>query len=469
MAKYTTPGVYVEEISKFPPSVSEVPSAIPAFVGYTARAIAVAPNDLHLVPKKISSFADYQQYFGEPESETIEVAVSKSPGGTYNADSITPPKSAYLLYYSLKLYFDNGGGPCYIVSLGVPPVVYSKSDVLAGLDTLRQIDEVTLIVIAEAVKLNYSDYAQVAQAQIQQCSDLRDRFAILDVWCGDLKPDAQVEVSSNPSRRQAVVDANRAAWVGDLKYAAAYYPFLKTSYNYFVKQGQSDSNVLVLYGGSKQNLNFYQSSDPVLYSCVLNALKTQYLTLPPSGAVAGIYCSVDSTRGVWKAPANVALKNATAPAVAIDDRGQEGLNEDSSAGKSINVIRSFAGKGVLIWGSRTLAGNDNEWRYVPVRRFFIMVEESVKKSTQWVVFEPNDANTWVKVRAMIENYLTQKWKEGALQGVKSAEAFFVKCGLGTTMTAQDILEGRLIVEIGLAAVRPAEFIILRFSQKMQGS
>ena len=123
----------------------------------------------------------------------------------------------------------------------------------------------------------------------------------------------------------------------------------------------------------------------------------------------------------------------------------------------------------MVWGARTLAGNDNEWRYINVRRLFIEIEQSVKRSTYWAVFEPNDANTWVKVRAMIENYLLLKWKDGALAGAKPADAFYVFCGLGTTMTAQDILEGRLIVQVGLAAVRPAEFIILQFFHKLQVS
>jgi phage tail sheath protein FI len=155
--------------------------------------------------------------------------------------------------------------------------------------------------------------------------------------------------------------------------------------------------------------------------------------------------------------------------VAISDKDQEYLNVDVSGGKSINAIRSFVGKGTLVWGARTLAGNDNEWRYISVRRFFNMVEESVKKSTAWVVFEPNDANTWLKVRVMLENYLSILWRQGALQGAKPEHAFYVKCGLGQTMIAQDILNGLLIVEIGMAAVRPAEFIILRFSHKMQKS
>jgi len=182
-----------------------------------------------------------------------------------------------------------------------------------------------------------------------------------------------------------------------------------------------------------------------------------------------VYARVDNQRGVWKAPANVSLTGVIEPTYYFDNDDTDNLNIDPVAGKSVNAIRSFVGKGTLIWGARTLAGNDNEWRYISVRRFFNMVEESVKKSTYWAVFEPNDANTWVKVRGMIESYLTQKWREGALAGSTTKEAFFVRCGLGTTMSSQDILEGRMYVEIGMAVVRPAEFIILKFYHKLQTS
>jgi len=196
---------------------------------------------------------------------------------------------------------------------------------------------------------------------------------------------------------------------------------------------------------------------------------TRTMTLhPPSGAVAGIYAAVDRTRGVWKAPANVSVADISGVAVRINDALQEDLNV-SSTGKSVNVIRTFAGKGSLVWGARTLAGNDNEWRYVPVRRFFNMAEESIKKATEVFVFEPNDRNTWVRVRAMIENFLTVQWRQGALTGATTLQAYFVRVGLGETMTAQDVLEGRMIVEVGMAAVRPAEFIVLRFAHRMQTS
>jgi len=205
-----------------------------------------------------------------------------------------------------------------------------------------------------------------------------------------------------------------------------------------------------------------------LYRSINAKIASTATELPPSGAIAGIYALTDATRGVWKAPANVSIQGVESLAYTIDNTDNDTLNV-SDTGKSINAIRFFTGKGTLVWGARTIDGNSNEWRYVPVRRLFITIEESAKKASFPFVFEPNDANTWVKVRAMLENYLTVLWRQGALTGAKPEHAFFVKCGLGQTMTAQDVLEGKMIVEIGIAAVRPAEFIILRFSHLMQKS
>jgi hypothetical protein len=206
-----------------------------------------------------------------------------------------------------------------------------------------------------------------------------------------------------------------------------------------------------------------------VYKSILTGVSNSMTIMPPSGAVAGVYAQVDRTRGVWKAPANVSLSNVLGPDTTFTATELENLNVDTVAGKSVSAIRFFTGKGTLVFGARTLAGNDNEWRYISVRRFFNMVEESCKKATEPFVFEPNDANTWVKIQGMIENFLTVLWRQGALQGAKPEHAFYVAVGLGKTMTALDILEGRLIVEIGMAVVRPAEFIILRFSHKMAES
>lgn len=204
-----------------------------------------------------------------------------------------------------------------------------------------------------------------------------------------------------------------------------------------------------------------------VYRCIHAALQKALRVQPSSASMAGLYAATDNTRGVWKAPANISISNCIGLTQTITAKAQEELNIDSVAGKSINALRSFPGKGFLVWGARTLDGNSQEWRYIPVRRFFIMVEESVRRATSASVFEPNDANLWVKVKSLIDNYLLQKWKDGALMGASAAESYFVNIGLGSTMTEQDVLDGRLIVDIGMAVVRPAEFIILRFMHKMQ--
>jgi hypothetical protein len=209
------------------------------------------------------------------------------------------------------------------------------------------------------------------------------------------------------------------------------------------------------------------AANPALYRSVTAALNKVTIELSPSAAIAGVYASVDRDRGVWKAPANVALSGIIQPAVLLNDDDQSGLNVDATSGKSINVIRQFSGKGNLVWGARTLAGNDNEWRYVNVRRLFNFAEESIKKAIEQVVFEPNDRQTWNRVRTMIGNFLSNLWRDGGLVGATTEQAFRIDVGLGETMTEQDVLEGRMIVRVSMAASRPAEFITLEFSHLLQ--
>jgi uncharacterized protein len=202
------------------------------------------------------------------------------------------------------------------------------------------------------------------------------------------------------------------------------------------------------------------------YASIIAAIRNTGYVLSPTAAVAGVYAVTDATRGVWKAPANVSLNAVADVSRKFQTTELDDLNMPTN-GKAINAVRPFRGQGILVYGARTLAGNDNEWRYISVRRLFLMVEESVRKACEPLVFEPNDANLWQRVRGMIENFLTGLWRDGALAGATTKDAFFVKAGLGSTMTAQDILDGKLIVEIGMAAVRPAEFVILKFMHKMQ--
>ncbi len=205
-----------------------------------------------------------------------------------------------------------------------------------------------------------------------------------------------------------------------------------------------------------------------IYGTVANGIENDISFQPPSGAVAGIYARVDAARGVWKAPANESVIGVIGPDIRYTQSQLGNLNVHTT-GKSINAIRAFPGRGTLVFGARTLAGNDGEYKYINVRRLLIFLEESIKKAAEAFVFEPNDANTWLRVRGMIENFLNLQWRAGALQGAKAEEAYRVAIGLGQTMTAQDVLAGRMIVDISLAPVRPAEFIILRFSQQQAQS
>jgi phage tail sheath protein FI len=268
------------------------------------------------------------------------------------------------------------------------------------------------------------------------------------------------------------VDNFRSNGIGtnNLKYGAAYGPNLETVLDFAFEE--TTTEVIVVSNGDPADpvkLNALQNDKNREYEQAKAAIRDMPCKMPPASAMAGVFAAVDNARGVWKAPANVSTSNIIGPAYAFTRSELDALNVDPGSGKSINAIRFFTGKGTLIFGARTLAGNDNEWRYVNVRRFFNFVEESTKKATEQFVFEPNDANTWVRVQAMIENFLVVLWRQGALQGIKPEHAFYAAVGLGKTMTPLDILEGRMIVEIGMAVVRPAEFIILKFSHMMAQS
>lgn len=487
MSIQSTPGVYIEEISTLPASVASVETAIPAFIGHTDLAEKNG-EDVRGVPTRITNMLEFEGIFGlgNPETFTITVVdtydAAKGSGEKLSSRKITaaPPAtlSPYKLYYSLQIYFSNGGGPCYIVSVNdyenePTEDPNNSASLINGLAALKAIDEPTLIVFPDVLPDTMSEtsaqrYKGIYDAALAQCDILKDRFVIIDVK----------DVTSDPFA-DAQNFRNNGIGMSNLKYGAAYYPNLSTSLNYAYSIADQTITHTNNYpsGGTLTEpgvsdtltLETLESSDPSLYRSILAEVKKQYITLPPSGAVAGIYARVDRQRGVWKAPANVDVRTVIGPSRKVSHDQQADLNVDATSGKSINAIRTFTGKGTLVWGARTLAGNDNEWRYVPVRRLYIFVEESVKKATEFVVFEPNDANTWLRSKTMIENFLSKLWRDGALAGAKPEEAFFVRVGLGQTMSAQDILEGRLNIEIGLAAVRPAEFIILKFSHKLQES
>jgi uncharacterized protein len=466
--KIATPGVYVQEIMTLPPSVAEVESAIPAFVGYTKT----SPSGLNNVPTKISSWADFNNYFcgnpspdatpdtnGGPEEVETNVTVTATEvliGTTvvnYNVTVNITAVSKNILWYAMKHFFANGGGNCYIVSVGTYAAPDAATLVL-GVEALVDYDEPTMILCPEASLL--TDASTVVTAMITQASNLRDRIALIDVV--NL---AKVDTDTKTTTINKDIAGFRGLTIPSEggRYAASYYPNLETSYQYNFNFDE------IMVGGAKIGTR----KGSMLYNAVKAKYDLHHVVLPPSAAIAGMITRVDNTHGYWKAPANTTLNNVVKPTIILSDNQQGDLNIDPMAGKSINVIRQFPGQGTVVWGARTLEGNSNEWRYVNVRRFFMVVEESIKKSINWAVFEPNTAQTWVLVQSMIENYLFLKWRDGALAGTKPEDAYFVRVGINKTMTPQDILEGKMIVEIGMAVARPAEFIVLKFMQLMQKS
>ncbi len=205
-----------------------------------------------------------------------------------------------------------------------------------------------------------------------------------------------------------------------------------------------------------------------LYKATLQGIRRELNLLPASGGMAGVYTMVDNTNGVFQSPANVSMGMVIKPAVNLTNDEQEDLNVPLS-GKAVNAIRTFPGKGTLIWGARTLDGNSQDWRYVSVRRTVIYIEQSVKYAAEAYVFQPNTAATWTNMKAMVTNFLTNVWQQGALAGATAQDAFSVDVGLGTTMTPVDILDGIMRITVRVAITRPAEFIVITFQQKMQQS
>jgi phage tail sheath protein FI len=198
-------------------------------------------------------------------------------------------------------------------------------------------------------------------------------------------------------------------------------------------------------------------------------IRTHLNLMPPAAAMAGVYARTDGLVGVFKAPANTSIVGVASPAVALSDADQRDLNAPIIGGVAVNAIRSFVGRGVLVWGARTMDGNSQDWRYVNVRRTAIMLEQSMKNALQAYVFEPNTASTWTTVRNMLSNFLDNQWKAGALMGAVPEDAYRVDVGLGTTMTPTDVLDGYMKVVVRVALVRPAEFIVLTFQQKLPAS
>lgn len=525
-----------KELNAFPPSIVGVQTAVPAFIGYTEKA-EISGRSVFLQPIEFGSMTDFEEVFGGRFKPIYDIVQQNNPqNNNYDFsvewdDTSSLPDSRYFylqqastsqfnLYDSMRLFYANGGGNCYVVSVGTYDAgqQIKESDLLAGLDVIREQVGPTLLVIPDAVLLPadasegpreepaqppyYQPYhtsqafQNVTRAMLAQCLELQDRVAMLDVYSTLSVID---QASLDEVINQFHVDVGSEA----LSYGVAYFPFVHTS---VVQSGDFDySNIspnsqpLLQEILNRENYRLYYSSNLDKYEQLSDTIKGMFdsgtnitstnqnlslalpllaqieqlmvernSVLPPSAAMAGVYTYVDGTRGVWNAPANIALNAVDRTTYKLNDVQQGDLNVPVD-GKAVDALREFSGRGVIVWGARTLDGNSNDWRYIQVRRTIIYVETSIKNALNGFVFAPNVGNTWVTVTAMVSNFLQDLWAQGGLMGAKASDAFTVQCGLGSTMTAQDILEGYMIVQVTLQVTHPAEFIELTFKQKMEGA
>jgi phage tail sheath protein FI len=369
MPNYTSPGIYVGEITGARP-IAGVGTSTASFVG-------IADKGPLNKPKLVTSMAQFLGFFG----------------------NFIP--NAFLAY-SVKGFFENGGKRCFVVR-----VIGDKKGVKAGLATLAAIDEINILCLPDSMNMGRKDdITSVQSALISQCESLKYRFAVLDSMQGFGVPEIRRWKQDN----------------FDSSYAALYYPWIRVN-------------------------------DPRGTTCLI----------PPSGHIAGIFARSDMERGVHKAPANEEVRGAIELERAITKSQQDILNTEG-----INCIRSFTGRGILVWGARTTS-SDPSWRYINQRRLLIFLEQSIDRGTKDVVFEANDKPLWNRLKASVSDFLTKVWRSGALVGTKPEEAFFVRVGLGETMTQDDLDHGRVVILVGVALLRPAEFVIFRIGLRSGGS
>lgn len=572
-----TPGVYIEEKSAFPNSVAAVPTAVPAFVGYTEKAES-GGKSLVNKPVRITSMAEYTAIFGAGTRTkyTLAAPTAGEDGNKPEADltlSVAQAKSEYVistakatnftLYNAIRLFYANGGGPCYIVSVGTyggasqapaadtgvkvdekgkgddknkPAAAAGNAQIEStaltnGLNELIKVTEPTMVVIPEAMNLDANACYSLQKEMLMHCGyKMQSRVALLDVYDGYLP--------ITPTRN-VINEFREGVGSNQLDFAAAYYPWVETTVvpdneidyrnldaasittlqallksqasalfppvpvkatdkpadekaadkgkaadkpaeganannnpkytemsslidSMSTNTGEADPN------GDIKRLNQVLMAQLPAYKMVLSGISKKMNLMPPAAAMAGLYTMTDNTRGVWKAPANMSMNAVIAPSVNLSHDDQQDLNV-TLTGKSINAIRSFTGEGTIVWGARTLDGNSQDWRYISVRRTMIYMEQSIKAAAKAYVFEPNDAKTWMSINTMISNFLSDVWKQGGLAGSTPAEAFSVSVGLGSTMTAVDILDGIMRISVKVAVTRPAEFIVITFEQQMQQS
>lgn len=426
MPSYLTPGVYVEEIKGGTQPIEGVGTSTAGFVGTGGRTDVPVGE-----PIAVSNWSQYVTDF-------------------LGTGPMTP------LSHAVNGFFVNGGQRCYVMDVGDDSALAGTAR-RPGLSALEEIDEIAIVAAP-----GFTGPAAY-EAVLAHCEKMRDRVAILDTPRDvpnimDLTMvatlDAGPDPGDSPPADAAPVGPGGAAPVGGGPSGGA-------------AAGLSAAAPARRTGGRAVPSAPRSSSRGTLYYPwlkVTDLVTREVVSVPPSGHVAGIWARTDALRGVHKAPANEPVRGALGLQRRVTPAEQGELN---SAG--VNVLRFFTGQGIRVWGARTLArDSEPEWRYLNVRRLFSMVEESIIRGTSWIVFEPNDRPLWNMIRRDVSAFCTRLWRDGALVGRTPSEAFFVKCDKETN--PDDVVDaGQVVAIVGMAPVKPAEFIVFKVCQFAGGS
>jgi len=418
MSGFSTPGVYVEELISEPKPISGASTSIAAFIG-SARS---GPYNEAVL---IGSFSEFEAIFG---------------------GFISSPRQ--YLGYAVDMFFKNGGRNAYIVRA-------------AGKEEPAQGQEKASMELLDNASAPTTESASVAATDAGKEDPESETWIDAETPVDD-KLDAPRDFEAAISALEKVDDASILVVPGECGadiYDKMITHCAKMKYRVAIldpKQGLSIAEVINSRANEMSSLQGYAA---VYYPWlrIVDPITEEIVSVPPSGAVAGVYARVDRMRGVHKAPANEELLELAGLDVQLTNESQALLNPDG-----INAIRFIKGSGNLVWGARTIS-TDPSRRYVNVCRLLIYLEQSICNGTQWVVFEPNNENLWSRVKTTIMEFLRQAWRDGMLVGSVPEDAFYVKCDR-TTMNQSNIDSGELIAEIGVALVKPADFIVFRITQ-----
>jgi uncharacterized protein len=412
---YLTPGIYIQEIPGGNPAIEAVGTSTPAFLGIAPLANARVNDAI-----AIDSWSQFQRYYIFGEDKYVDAI----------ATGEAPTVSTTDLAQAVKGFFDNGGSRCYVINLGPNgSLLGTGSARRQGIDLVEELDEVSMVCTP-----GLND-ARSYDALITFC-ERTNCMAICD---------APKKVNSSDQLKDIVLpprDSGTPAGPGTP-------PGPKPGEGPLRAKSADNGNAAYYYPWL------------VCQNAVNPTLDT--VATPPCGHIAGVYARVDASRGVFKAPANEPVGGALDVVYRVTDPEQGGLNQ-----KSVNVIRFFSGDGLRVWGARTLAPPEKSWwRYINVRRTFTMIERSIKRGTLWAVFEPNDRLLWSRITVSVSMFLKRMYKSGALMGATPEEAYFVKCDAETN--PPEVIEaGQLVILVGIAVVKPAEFVVFRISHFAAG-